>query len=323
MTEKILILLTVLSVGTLYAAAPGGKESDFSAPVEINSVLASVNGEAISLSDVRAVSGQREIMLSISFSGKHLQDEIRKIRRQAVDDIINRKLVIAEYYKAPYRIENNIIEHELDQAAIRMGCRSRNDLRKKLAANNIDFAQFRKELEERMIYIYMVQKWSSIDGDPTPREIYEYYQAHSNELAGSENYELAMLKLDKSKSDFQSAFNEIDAALKNQPERFAEMVSRYTNDTRGGVIGSVEPAKLRIEFARELQNPVENKVYGPIALEDGTVWLKLLKHNKVKSVSFAQLQDRIVKILTEKRRSELIDLQINILRRNAIVKYFF
>ena len=240
-----------------------------------------------------------------------------------MDEIIDRKLVIAEYYKAPYRIENNLIEHELDQTAIRMGCRSRSELRKKLAANNIDFAKFRKDLEDRMIYIYMVQKWCSIDGEPTPREIYEYFQQHQSELSGAESYELAMLKIDNSRPDFHAVSEEVKAALTAAPERFEEMVSRFNSDANGGWIGSVEPGKLRIEFAQALTTPVEKRLYGPIKLDDSIVWLKLLKHNKVVNISFAQLQSKITKIITDKRRSELINLQTNILRRDAIVKYFF
>ena len=322
MTEKSLLLLIALTVGTWCAAAPAKSASD-STLFEINSILASVNGEAISLNDVMEISRSREFQAYAAFEGDRLNDEIRKIRRKAVDEIIDRKLIIAEYYKAPYRIENNLIEHELDQAAIRMGCRSRSELRKKLAANNIDFAKFRKDLEDRMIYIYMVQKWCSIDGEPTPREIYEYFQQHQSELSGVESYELAMLKIDKSRKDFQSVCEEIKGVLSAAPERFEEMISRFNSDANGGWIGSVEPGKLRIEFAHALKTPVEKRLYGPIKLDDSIVWLKLLKHNKIVNISFAQLQNKITKMITDKRRTELINLQTNILRRDAIVKYFF
>ena len=322
MTEKHWLLLIALTIGSWCVAAPAMNASD-STLFEINSVLASVNGEAISLNDVMEISRSREFQAYAAFEGDRLNEEIRKIRRKAVDEIIDRKLVIAEYYKAPYRIENNLIEHELDQTAIRMGCRSRSELRKKLAANNIDFAKFRKDLEDRMIYIYMVQKWCSIDGEPTPREIYEYFQQHQSELSGVESYELAMLKLDNTRKDFHAVCQEVQAALATAPERFEEMVSRFNSDADGGWIGSVEPGKLRIEFAQALKTPVEKRLYGPIRLDDSVVWLKLLKHNKVVNISFAQLQSKITKIITDKRRAELINLQTNILRRDAIVKYFF
>ena len=80
---------------------------------------------------------------------------------------------------------------------------------------------------------------------------------------------------------------------------------------------------MRIEFVEITKNPVENKLYGPITLDDGVVWVKLLKHNKVRNASFSEVQDKIVPILTQQRRKNITDLYVNNLRRDAILEYFF
>lgn len=308
---NLLVLPLLLNAGTV------------STPDEMNSVLASVNGEAISLKDVLAISRNREFQAYAAFDSKRLEAEIKKIRRECVDEIINRKLIIADYHKQPHRIENSFIEHELDQAAFRMGCKSRSELRQKLAENNMDFDQFRKELLERMIYYYMLQKQSAIDGEPTPQEIYEYFEKHKKELSGVETYELAMLKLEKSRKDFQTAVTQATAILAAEPNRFSELVQQFTGTSDGGKIGKIEPEKMRIEFVEITKNPVENKLYGPITLDDGVVWVKLLKHNKVRNASFSEVQDKIVQILTQQRRKNITDLYVNNLRRDAILEYFF
>ena len=72
-----------------------------------------------------------------------------------------------------------------------------------------------------------------------------------------------------------------------------------------------------------LKVPVEGKVYGPLKLDDATVWLKLLKHNRPAKVDFEQIQSRITGMLEEKKRQKAIEVYNNMLRRDAVLKYYF
>lgn len=318
--KKILFLLLMLLSGS---AVWGNAEIKPESPAtEMNSILASVNGEAISLQDVLLLSRNQEFQAYAAFEGKRLEEEIRSIRKKTVDEIIDRKLIIADYYKQPHRIQNSFIEQELDQSAFRMGCRSRSEMYRKLTATGIDFNKFRKDLEERMIYFYMLQRQGGIAGEATPQEIYEYFESHRKELSGVETYELAMLKIENSRKDFKVAVAEA-AILATQPQRFNELVQRYTKDSRDGRIGAIEPGKLRIEFASALKVPVPGKVYGPIELDDGVAWLKLLKHNKAVNASFAKVQKQIKQTIENDRRKKAIDIYTKTLRRDAILEYFF
>lgn len=290
---------------------------------EMNSVLASVNGEAISLKDVLTLTRQQEYLAYAAFSGDKLTAEIKRIRKKAVDELIDRKLLVAEYHKQSFRISGRDIEHEIDQTALRMGCRSRGEFRAKMAAENVDYELFRKELESRMIHIYMLQRLSAIEGTPTPKEVYEYFQAHKDELAVRESYELAMLKLDKNKAGFDAEASRISGILDNAPERFPELAVEFNSLGKDGRIGAVEPGKIRVEFAAVLKEPVEGKIYGPVTLDDGVAWIKLLKHNKAVDADFAGMQEKIMKILEKEKRDKALAVYIADLRQNAVLEYFF
>ena len=95
--------------------------------LQINSVLASVNGEPVSLEDILPATRQQEYQAYAAYSGERLFEAIRSIRRKAVDDLIDRKLVIADYRRQPFEIPNQQIEEELDNVAERMGYRSRSE----------------------------------------------------------------------------------------------------------------------------------------------------------------------------------------------------
>ena len=290
---------------------------------EMNSILASVNGQAISLRDILPMTRVKEYQAYAAYSGTKLEQAIRQLRRQAVDELIDRKLIISAYSKQPYRIAQSDIEHELDQAAIRMGCRSRGEFRQRLRENRCNIDEFRKEIEERMIFHFMLQRQMAIIGSPTPKEVYEYFQSHRKELSGIDTYELAMLKLDSSVADFNKTAAGITAILASSPERFAELVRRYAPGSRDGRLGAIEPSKMRIEFISAIKTPVEGKVYGPIKLNDGVVWLRLLKHNKAADASFESVHQQIIKILEGEQRKKAVELYTRDLRRDAVLEYFF
>ena len=319
MKKKFLLLLLMIAGQVV----PGEVVSQTAAGSETNSILASVNGEAISLQDVLMISRQQEFQAFAAFENKRLEQEIRNIRKKAVDELINRRLIIADYHKQPGRIQSSFFEQELDQAAFRMGCRSRTELRRKLIETGLDFEKFRKELEERMIYFYMLQRQGAIAGDATPQEIYEYFEKHQKELSGTETYELAMLKIENIRPDYQDACKNIESELAAAPGRFSNLIQKYSADSRDGSIGAIEPGKMRVEFAMALKTPVVGKVYGPVKLDDGTAWIKLLKHNKPVNASFQEVQDKIKRIIENDRRKKVIDIYTENLRRNAILEYFF
>ena len=82
-----LAMLALPAVAADYELRPDSK-------LQINSVLASVNGEPVSLEDILPATRQQEYQAYAAYSGDRLYEAIRSIRRKAVDDLINRKLLI-------------------------------------------------------------------------------------------------------------------------------------------------------------------------------------------------------------------------------------
>ncbi len=314
---KKFFILTALFFNVLALSGKNGTAG------EMNSILASVNGEVISLKDVLLLTRNQEYLAYAAFSGEKLTAEIRKIRKKAVDEIIDRKLLVGAYYKQSFRISSRDIENEIDRTAQRMGCRSRDEFRSKMLAEQVDFESFRKELTERMIHVCMIQRLAMIEGAPTPKEVYEYFQKHRKSLAVSESYELAMLKLDSSRSDFQAEIKEVTAILSQFPERFSELVRKFDPRNKDGRIGSIEPGKMRSEFALAIKVPVEGKVYGPIQLDDGTVWVKMLRHNKGSDAEFSKVQEKIITIIETEKQRKALAVYMAELRKNAVLEYFF
>ena len=71
-------------------------------PAEVNSVLASVDGQAITLMDILPFTRNKELQASSVYSGDKLLDVISGYRKKAVDDLIDNILIVNEFSKYKY-----------------------------------------------------------------------------------------------------------------------------------------------------------------------------------------------------------------------------
>ena len=83
----------LLAVQVLFFTAfscPGGEKE------ELNSILASVNGSPVSLQDILPMTRAEEYRAFSTRSGDSLKKRILEIRREAVDELIDRKLILED-----------------------------------------------------------------------------------------------------------------------------------------------------------------------------------------------------------------------------------
>lgn len=293
---------------------------------QMDSVLASVNGDAITLHDIVGKTRAEEYQLYSSHSGKELEKAILGVRRKAVDDLIDRKLIIADYQQQEYKIPNRDIESEMDAAATKMGVRSRLEFARKLEESGTSVPEFRKQLEEYMAVQLMLFRQYASRIMITPRDIYQYYEAHPDEFIQPESLELAMILLDPNRQDLDAAVSDIRETLAQYPERFAELAYRYTagpGADRGGSLGVIERKRLRREFVKAIVDPQTDKIYGPVRTEDGIAFLKVLDFRNAVENGFEQSKEQIQKKLEQEMRENVRKQYVESLRRKAIIRYFF
>ena len=311
----LLALMFMVPCALKLTAAPGHSETD--------SILASVNGEAISLMDVLPLTVQKEFQLGAVYSGKLLEQEIHELRRKAVDRIIDHKLVQAEYAKQSFKISNRDIERELDTVAENMGCRSREEWLRRLRKEGLTLEQMRQDVEKGMMVQLMVLRQVKIDGSPTPREMYEYFKANEKKYSEAEKIGLSMLKLSASRPELERDAGEISAALAAADADFAALVAKYTPEAGDGYLGEIERKLLRPEFAAALPTVTPGKVVGPLKVDGGMVWLKVVSHKQPLGADFAAVESRIRQDMENSRRERVLNDYFRKLRSRAVVEYYF
>ena len=290
---------------------------------ELNSILASVNGVPVSLQDVLAVTRDKEFRARSSSSGAELEKQILDIRRKAVDDLIDRKLIIEDYAGQSFKIPERDIENAVDEIAERMGIRSRAGFEQSLRRQGSSIDEVRKHVRETMIVQLMLHREYMAVRSVTPEKMYSFYKEKIVKKQGSGSVELAMILLDAAG---KSRAGMIAKELKKDPARFAELARKWSSgpgSEEGGRLGRIECRLLRPEFAKALVTPEKDKIYGPLETPEGVVFLKVLQYVPPAQVSYRESIPEIRRQLeAEQRHSSRVEYTKR-LRKNAIIRYFF
>jgi peptidyl-prolyl cis-trans isomerase SurA len=307
-----------LTVLLLCALPCLGKEQS-----ELDSILGSVNGSPISLQDVLPLTRAEEYRAFSTRSGDSLRKRILEIRREAVDEIIDRKLIIEDYAGKKFEISERDIENAVDEVAQRMGVRSRDEFQRLIRRQGSSIEEVRKNVRDVMIVQLMLHREFVASRNITPEMMFDYYQKNVEKTGGSGSVELAMILLgDKNKTEAPR----IAAALKKDPSSFEALSSKWSEGPGkedGGRLGKIECRLLRPEFASVLARPEQGKVYGPVTTPEGIVFLKVLAYAPPVRKTFKESIPEIRKALEAEQRKESKKKYTQRLRKEAIIRYFF
>ena len=111
---KILVGVMIISVGV--SATPPADTGIVRTPDRLNAVLATVNGEPISLGDILPMTRAREYQAAAAYSGDELTKAVYDLRLEAVDEVIDSKLIVADYSGKSFEIPEREVEAAVDEA---------------------------------------------------------------------------------------------------------------------------------------------------------------------------------------------------------------
>lgn len=327
--------LSTLFLPLLTGAAPAGPLSAAaeteaaewrpdSGPV-IDSVVASVNGEPISLSDILPVSRAKEYSFYAAYSGKDLYDAVLAERKRVLEEMIGRKLLVKEYRSAPFEIPPQYIESYLDDLAQNAGVRSRREFADLLRAAGTDLAELRRKAEEMLIIQAMSARRMQVAVNITPKMVFDYFEAHRSGLTRPEQWRLGMILVPASRADADRVITEISDVLSASPTRFGELAGRFSsgpNADKGGDLGLIERPRLRPEFAAAITGAAAGRVYGPVSAAEGTYFLCISEIVPAQEPDFKALEPGIREKLEQEAREKAIREHIEKLKAEAVIRYY-
>ena len=204
-------------------------------PEVIDGVAAVVNGDVITFSQVQDVSGPRERTLREQFTGQELIDKIKEARLGALNDLIDRQLIVQEFKKKQFNIPEYVVDDQIANIIKDDFAGDRQAFLRTLNAQGYTVNKFRDMQRDKVIVGAMRQNNVKGNFSATPQQIQAYYDANKQEFVTPEQLKLRMIVLNADPLDANSADStrkmaeEIRDKVKGGAD-FATMAKTYSMD---------------------------------------------------------------------------------------------
>jgi len=148
---------------------------------------------------------------------------------------------------------------------------------------------------------------------PSDDQIAEVYESQKEELLLPKQVELAQIFIPKGEQSDKvqaAAADAMSAQLKKKvvSEDFAELARQYSAEKQsavnGGSVGWLTLDNLRPEIRTAVASQGKGKVVGPLNLEDGIYFVKVLDVRPERTATLEEVKDRIVAVLRNQRAQQ-------------------
>lgn len=303
------------------------RKADLGRESKVDSILASVNGEPVTLLDVILESGREEARLAAMFTGERLYSETAEIRRRTVEDIVVRKLIYAKYKEKPFDIQKQHIEDMVDFLAAGMGDGTRQGFFRKIRAMGSSVEELREKAKEKIAVDLLLMEHCDRRVSVTPRDIFNEYKRTPEKWSVPAALDLQLILLRRGREDLKELTGKLAGMLRNSNEATFTLLAKENSEgpaaANGGFVGKIDLDKLRPEFAEVLAKPEKNMIAGPVETPEGIYFLRVHDFIPARKLPFEQIAPDIAK----KLRSEAVEKIRNEykaqLLKEAVVRYFF
>lgn len=216
-----------------------------------NGIAAIVNNDVITYSQVEELAAPRERLLRSQYSGEELQKKLAELRKNTLQDLIDRQLIIQDFYKEKFEIPEFYVNQRVEQVIHDSFGGDRNAFIKTMEAQKYSMTKFKDLEREKIIIQAMRSKNVKSNLIVPPAKVEEYYRQHQDEFSSKAQVKLRMImipgKPNAGKTDPQRAMAEEIRAKLITGADFDKMAQMYSEDSTrdlGGDWGWIDQKTL-------------------------------------------------------------------------------
>ena len=307
------------------AASPEADKWSSRAQV-LNGLAAVVNEEVITYSQMRELTGSLESSIKASYPEAAAKDKIKEIRLRAVNDLIDRQLIIQEFRKMKGQIPPHAVDDRVNVIIREEFGGDRSAFLRTIAAQGFTLDRIRKMEEEKIIVQAMRSREVKSDPVIPPGRIESYYQEHRLEWTSNDEVKLRMIKIvpGREPEKKKQLIREIRDKIIRGAD-FAGMARIYSEDSnqdRGGDWGWVRHGDLNPQMEQAVFRLPTGKVSEVIEINQ--TWYLLLAEEKKGGISkpLKEVRDEIERRLLQIERQKLQQGWLERLRKKAFIKIY-
>ena len=161
----------------------------------LNGIAAVVNNEVITFGEVRELVGPNEKQARDTLKGEVLVEKIKEIRLAAINDLIDRSLIIQEFKTKGFTIPEYFIDERVTTILREEFGNDRQAFLRTLAAQGFTLEKFREFERDKIIVQEMRRQAVKSVTAVSDAKISEFYKEHLEEYSSKEEIKLRMITI--------------------------------------------------------------------------------------------------------------------------------
>lgn len=294
-----------------------------------NGIVAVVEDKAITVEQVRRELGPLVPELQRQYKTEaEYNRALETLQGDIIQNLIDRILIIKEFRKdEDHKIPAYYVDQDIATTQAEQFDNDRSKFLAYLRARGLTQREYRKEVEEDIIYGYMRQQIRKSTSLVSPVKIETYYGENKDKFYQDDAVDLRLIQINRNsltQDELLAAANNVIARL-NAGEKFEDVakdVSQDARKNRGGDWGWQKRTDLRKEFTDELFTLKKGEFTKPIVLQDAAYVLYVADRKYAGIQPIEAVRGEIERILVAQMARDAQERWLERLRRNGYVKYY-
>lgn len=298
-----------------------------------NGIAAVVNGNPIMKSEVRdAVTAQEQILrFQLQEQPDQLQAELAKLRTNALDSLVDRELVLAEFKRIGASIKAQWVDDDINGIIRESFKGDRDAFIRELTSTGMTLKKFRELREKMMIVQAMRGKQASEQPPATPKEVEDYYKKNLDAWRSGGSVKIRTITLPKFGGEAGTTLEsqrklaeEIRTRLKDGAD-FTTMAKTYSQDSKaedGGTWDWMNRDQLKTSIANVAFGMKAGDISPVIDDEAAFIIIGCDDIRPGTAKPLAEVREEIERAISSEKSKAIIDQWMAGLRKKAVIKKF-
>ncbi len=293
----------------------------------LDGIAAVVNQDVITFSDVRQLVGPKEKSIRAEFKGQELVEKVKEVRLQAINDLIDRQLILQEFKTNKFQLPEYVIDERVQTIVREEFGGDRSAFLRTLAAQDYTLEKF-KEQQRDVVIVQEMRRMSTKGGATviTEDKIQKAYRGRHAEFSTEEQIKLRLIaiKLSGANDSRRKMIEEIRAKVVEGAE-FGDLARMYSEDPTqetGGDWGWINRKQLN-EKLTKLAFALKPGQVSDVVEMAGSYYLLYVEAAKPGVTKpLKEVREQLEKDLQQQERQKAQQEWLAKLRKKAFVKVF-
>ncbi len=308
-------------------SAAAGLAGQASAQEVLDGIAALVNDEVVTFSDVRQLVGPKEKAAREQLKGAELVEKIKEMRLQAINDLIDRQLILQEFKKNKFQLPEFIVDERVQTIIREEFGGDRSAFLRTLAAQNYSIEKFKEQ--QRDVVIVQEMRRMSVKGGTTniPEEkIVKAYRDRAPEFTSEDQIKLRMIAIKQSgaSTSRKQMIEEIREKIVGGAE-FQDLARMYSEDPTqdvGGDWGWINRKQLNERLTKLAFSMKPGQVSEVIEMAGSYYLLYVEAKKPAVTKPLSEVRGDLEKFLQQQERQKAQQEWLAKLRKKAFIKMF-